>query len=106
GACAADPDCVPGKICTWAGNGEPAFSGDGLDRRQAMLSCPVALAFAPDGRAYVLDWQNHRVRRVKPDDTFETVLGTSDVGDGPDAGDERAWAGAAGPALNLVHSTV
>ena len=42
------------------------------------------LAFAPDRRAYVLDWQNHRVRRVNADDTFETVLGTGDVGDGPD----------------------
>jgi biofilm PGA synthesis N-glycosyltransferase PgaC len=39
------------------------------------------LAFAPDGRAYVLDWQNHRVRRVNLDDTFETVVGTDDVGD-------------------------
>jgi len=105
GACAADPDCVPGKICTWAGNGEPAFSGDGLDRRQAMLYWPMDLAFAPDGRAYVLDWQNHRVRRVKPDDTFETVLGTSDVGDGPDAGDERAAPGVAGTACNLNHPT-
>ena len=68
-------DLRVGTICTWAGNGEPAFYGDGLDRREAMLYWPIDLAFAPDGRAYVLDWQNHRVRRVNLDDRFETVLG-------------------------------
>src|SRR3954451_19266255 len=61
---AAAPDCASGTICTWAGNGDPAFYGDGLDRREAMLYWPMDLAFAPDGRAYILDWQNHRVRRV------------------------------------------
>jgi hypothetical protein len=61
------PACRVGTICTWAGNGEPAFSGDGADRRAAMLYWPTDLAFAPDGRGYVLDWQNHRVRRVNLD---------------------------------------
>ena len=61
---APPPECASGTICTWAGNGEPAFNGDGLDRREAMLYWPMDLAFAPDGRAYILDWQNHRVRRV------------------------------------------
>ena len=97
--------CGPGLICTWAGNGEPAFYGDGLDRREAMLYWPIDLAFAPDGRAYVLDWQNHRVRRVNADDKFETVLGTGDVGDGPDTGDERTAPGVAGTDCNLNHPT-
>jgi sugar lactone lactonase YvrE len=107
--CGSDPAvaelCGPGKICTWAGNGEPAFYGDGLDRREAMLYWPMDLAFAPDGRAYVLDWQNHRVRRVNADDKFETVLGTGDVGDGPDTGDERTTPGVAGTNCNLNHPT-
>jgi len=112
-ACGSDPPpatdpppaCGPGLICTWAGNGEPAFYGDGLDRREAMLYWPMDLAFSPDGRAYVLDWQNHRVRRVNADDTFETVLGTGDVGDGPDTGDERTAPGVAGTDCNLNHPT-
>ena len=84
-ACDSDPPaCRVGTICTWAGNGEPAFDGDGNDRREAMLYWPIDLAFAPDGRAYVLDWQNHRVRRVNLNNKFETVLGNGDVGDGPD----------------------
>jgi sugar lactone lactonase YvrE len=70
-----------------------------------MLYWPMDLSFAPDGRAYVLDWQNHRVRRVNADDTFETVLGTGDVGDGPDTGDERTTPGVAGTDCNLNHPT-
>jgi sugar lactone lactonase YvrE len=99
------PACSSGTICTWAGNGEPAFYGDGLDRLEAMLYWPTDLAFAPDGRAYVLDWQNHRVRRVNLDGTFETVMGTGDVGDGPDTGDERTAPGVAGTECNLNHPT-
>ena len=99
------PTCASGTICTWAGNGEPAFYGDGLDRRDAMLFWPMDLGFAPDGRAYVLDWQNHRVRRVDLDGTFQTVVGTGDVGDGPDTGDERTAPGVTGTACNLNHPT-
>jgi sugar lactone lactonase YvrE len=107
-ACGSDPpplSCGSGKICTWAGNGDPAFAGDGADRREAMLYWPMDMAFAPDGRAYVLDWQNHRIRRVNADDTFETVLGTDDIGDGPDTGDERTAPGVAGTNCNLNHPT-
>jgi len=95
----------PGTICTWAGTGDPAFYGDGADRRVAMLYNPMDLAFAPDGRAYVLDWQNHRIRRVNADNTFETVLGTDDVGDGPNTGNERTAPGVAGTDCNLNHPT-
>src|SRR5437762_1905910 len=112
-SCSSDPNgrpvppCASGTNCTWAGTGDPAFYGDGLDRRVAMLYWPMDLAFAPapDGRAYVLDWQNHRVRRVNADGTFQTVLGTDDVGDGPTAGNERTAPGVAGTDCNLNHPT-
>ena len=112
-ACGSDPNgrptppCGSGLICTWAGTGDPAFYGDGLDRREAMLYWPMDLAFAPspDGRAYVLDWQNHRVRRVGLDGTIDTVMGTDDVGDGPDSGNERTAPGVAGTNCNLNHPT-
>jgi len=112
-SCSSDPNgrpvppCASGTICTWAGTGDPAFYGDGKDRREAMLYWPMDLAFAPqpDGRAYVLDWQNHRVRRVGLDGKIETVLGTDDVGDGPTAGNERTALGVAGIDCNLNHPT-
>jgi DNA-binding beta-propeller fold protein YncE len=109
GGCGGDPvgppPCRAGTICTWAGDGEPAFYGDGLDRRVASLFWPTDLAIAPDGRAYVLDWQNHRVRRVTGHDTFETVIGTDDIGDGPDEGDERVAPGVLGTKCHLNHPT-
>src|SRR3954462_2986871 len=79
----ATTSCKSGGICSWAGTGERAFNGDGLDRRVSALYWPMDLEFAPDGRGYVLDWNNHRVRRVNADDKFETVVGTDNVGDGP-----------------------
>jgi sugar lactone lactonase YvrE len=99
------PACESGVICTWAGNGDPAFYGDGLDRREAMLYWPTDLAFDPEGRGYVIDWQNHRIRRVNLDDKFETVIGTGDVGDGPDTGDERTQPGVRGTDCVLNHPT-
>jgi sugar lactone lactonase YvrE len=92
GACAGDPDAAedsckdaPGVVCTWAGSGELGFNGDGLALTQSDLYWPVGITFADDDTAYVLDWQNHRVRRVTPSGTFETVIGTDFVGDGPSA---------------------
>jgi sugar lactone lactonase YvrE len=109
GACGSEPPtsppCGSGTICTWAGDGDPAFRGDGLDRRVASLYWPTDLGVAPDGRAYVLDWQNHRVRRVNADGKFETVIGSDEIGDGPDAGDERIAPGVLGTACNLNHPT-
>ncbi len=72
-----------GAICTIAGNGEPAFDGDGRAPLASALYWPMDLDYAPDGRAYILDWQNHRVRRVNPDQRLETVVGNDLVGDGP-----------------------
>jgi len=100
------PACASGNICTWAGTGEVAFNGDGLDRLQSALYNPMDLKFAPDGRAYVLDWQNHRVRRVNADNKLETVIGTLDIGDGPlpESG-ELTPPGVDGKTVNLNHPT-
>jgi hypothetical protein len=59
-----------GTACVWAGlSGELGLNGDGKDRRETMLYWPVDLAFAPDGTPWLLDWNNHMVRRVNTDDT-------------------------------------
>src|SRR5258707_35871 len=57
----------PGTICNFAGNGDPAFTGEGEPALTTSLYWPIDLQFAPDGRAYILDWQNHRVRRIDAD---------------------------------------
>jgi sugar lactone lactonase YvrE len=105
---AAPPPCAgPGTICSFAGTGEAAFTGEGEPALGASLYWPIDLEFAPDGRAYILDWQNHRVRRIEADGTLRTVFGTDEIGDGPIAGtgDETAPPGVPATSINLNHPT-
>jgi sugar lactone lactonase YvrE len=109
GACdPGDPDRAcqePGIICTVAGTGEPAFNGDGLPARQTSLYWPMDIEISPSGEPFILDWQNHRVRRVRADGTIETVIGTAFVGDGPPGQTDRTSEGAPGTTVELNHPT-
>jgi DNA-binding beta-propeller fold protein YncE len=66
---------------------------------------PMDVSFAPDGRAYVVDWQNHRVRRVGIDGRFETVMGNDGIGDGPPDLSDLHAPGAPGTSVELNHPT-
>jgi DNA-binding beta-propeller fold protein YncE len=79
---AACPD-DPGVICTFAGDGVAGYDGDGRAPMQTRFYWPVDLTITSGGDMYVLDWNNHRVRHLTPQNTFETVIGTMFVGDGP-----------------------
>jgi hypothetical protein len=70
-------------ITTWAGDGTQGDDKDGHDRRRSWLNQPIEMAFGPDGMAYLADWNNHRVRRVRHDGRLETVIGTAFPGDWP-----------------------
>jgi sugar lactone lactonase YvrE len=101
-----DPDCDrPGAICTTVGTGLRAFDGDGRPALATSLYWPVDLDFAPDGRAYLLDWQNHRVRRVTEKGTLETVMGNDLIGDGPRDSSDLRPEGAPGIEVELNHPT-
>jgi DNA-binding beta-propeller fold protein YncE len=102
----ADP-CVGSQvICTWAGIGEKAFNGDGLTRQATALYWPMDLDFAPTGgSAYLLDWQNHRVRRVTAAGLVETVMGNDLPGDGPRDQSDMKPEGAPGGDVELNHPT-
>jgi sugar lactone lactonase YvrE len=95
----------PQTICTHAGTGQPAFNGDARGRLTTSLYWPLDLDFAPDGRAYLLDWQNHRVRRVNLDGRLETVMGNDLVGDGPRDSADLLPEGAPGTEVELNHPT-
>lgn len=100
------PDCInePGVICTWAGMGIEAFDGDGNTLLESAFYWPVDITFASSG-TYILDWNNHRVRRITEAGTLETVIGTDFVGDGPyDLSDQTA-PGAPGTEVTLNHPT-
>jgi sugar lactone lactonase YvrE len=102
------PTCSgPGTICPFAGNGDAAFTGEAEPVLETSLYWPIDLEFAPDGRAYILDWQNHRVRRVDADGRLRTVFGTDGIGDGPPpgGGDETRPPGVLATTINLNHPT-
>jgi sugar lactone lactonase YvrE len=70
-----------GEIGTWMGDGTQGFDGDGKVRLQSWLSQPMDVTFGPDGLAYVVDWNNHRIRRLAPEGKVETFIGTQFPGD-------------------------
>ncbi|MCK5800226.1 MAG: hypothetical protein KAI47_23710 [Deltaproteobacteria bacterium] len=83
----ASPDsAVPVcKACvvTVAGMGEAGFAdGPAL---AAKLYSPMGLVLAPDGRLFIADRDNNRVRVLAPDGTLATVAGSGEAGfaDGP-----------------------
>jgi len=53
-----------GLISTIVGNGQRGFAGDNGPAAQAVVNYPSGMAVSADGRLYVSDNQNHRVRRI------------------------------------------
>lgn len=77
-------DAVSGHICNFAGTGIPALGKNDIPAIESHLYLPQDLTFGPDGGAYLEDWNNHRVRRIDPDGTVDTVAGVGFLGDGPE----------------------
>lgn len=76
---------VSGTACTWAGvRNARGFNGDDKPRQESWLAYPADLTFGPDGTAWIVDWNNHRIRHVENNETLKTVVGTGYEGDGPD----------------------
>ena len=71
------------QIETVAGNGrtnlfgEGTLSGDGGPAVDAGLDLPWGVAVGPQGRIYIMDLANHRIRSVELDGTIVTVAGTT-----------------------------
>lgn len=76
----------PGKpvITTVAGSGVAGLSADGESALESPLYLPQDIAFNAEGTLFVVDWNNHRIRRVNSDGTFETLVGTGELGEGGD----------------------
>lgn len=83
-ACGGDgaPACdvtVVGNICTIAGDGKSGYAGDDGPALAARLSLPQDTLRIGDA-LYILDWNNHRVRRLDPDGTIRHVAGRGELG--------------------------
>jgi DNA-binding beta-propeller fold protein YncE len=53
-----------GVIETVAGTGARGYSGDGGDARLAVFNAPKEMAVDPEGNIYVVDTENHAIRRI------------------------------------------
>ena len=93
GSSSDDPcaDAAPGSACRWAGTGRKGLNVENprQSRLDSLFYFPTDLTFAPDGRAYLVDWNNHVIRRVEADDTVVHVLGADYEGDGAPAEEDR-----------------
>ena len=58
-----------GVVCRWIGTGELGLSEAQVPRRESRLYWPLDLTFSPAGQAFLLDWNNHQVRKRRTDDT-------------------------------------
>jgi sugar lactone lactonase YvrE len=74
------------RIATRAGNGTPAYSGDGGPAESALLSWPRDVALDAAGILYVADTLNHRIRRIDINGVITTVAGTGSNGYSGDGG--------------------
>lgn len=84
-------DQASGVITTVAGNGVKGFSGDDGPARLASLSSPTSIALDTAGNLFIVDRDNHRIRRVAAGTgTIATVAGNGRFG----------FTGDGGPAIN------
>jgi hypothetical protein len=69
-----------GQITTIAGNGLQGFAGDGSAATAAQLDTPSGIAVTADGRIFVADTHNHRVRVINTTGVIATFAGNGSAG--------------------------
>jgi streptogramin lyase len=86
-------DLTNGKWSHVAGTGEKGFTGDGGPAKIATFNGPKGITVGPDGHVYVVDTENHAIRKI---DAKSGLISTV-AGSGPN---QRGGAGDGGPATN------
>lgn len=76
-ACDRSAPCLdrPGVVCAIAGTGELGFNRDGLAATRTDLFLVSAARPGPDGRTYLMDFNNHRLRVIDDDGRMQTLIG-------------------------------
>ncbi|HEY8430811.1 MAG TPA: hypothetical protein VIL20_20670 [Sandaracinaceae bacterium] len=75
-AAGCQPNCdEPGIVCRLAGTGKTGFNREGLPPLESDLNLPSAVRRGPDGRIYVMDFNNMRLRVIDGDGSLRTVAG-------------------------------
>ena len=76
---AACDQTIPGNICTIAGSFENGYDGDDGPALDALFSLPQDTLTASDGTVYILDWNNHRIRKLE-NGIIRHVAGRGELG--------------------------
>jgi sugar lactone lactonase YvrE len=88
-------EAATGRVRTIAGTGQPGYSGDGGPAMQAQLQEPNDIVLDGQGRAFIADVADHRVRVVDlTAGIITTLAGTGEPGssgDGGPAGRAALW---------------
>jgi uncharacterized protein (TIGR03437 family) len=71
-----------GNITTLIGNGSALSSGDGFSATLASINSPSSVAVDGTGNVYVAESLGHRIRKVIPNGTISTYVGTGIAGSG------------------------
>jgi DNA-binding beta-propeller fold protein YncE len=79
-----------GVIDSVAGTGTRGYSGDGGPATAAQLNGPYGIFFDRQDRMLIADSDNNVVRRVAPDGTIATLVGTGEPGFAGDGGPAAA----------------
>jgi len=69
-----------GNISTVAGDGTKGFSGDSGAATVAQLNSPAGIAFDGAGNLYIVDTDNHRIRKVDAFGNIFTLVGNGNQG--------------------------
>lgn len=69
-----------------AGSGKRFYGGDGAKAVDAQLGLPFGVAVGPDGKVYITDSRNNRIRVVDGDGNISTFAGTGITGNDGDGG--------------------
>ena len=84
-------DLATGETTTVAGNGERGYAGDGGPATAASLNMPHEIQFDTEGHLYIVERDNHAVRRVDArTGVITTVAGTGVAGFSGDGGPATA----------------
>ncbi|MCY4437437.1 MAG: NHL repeat-containing protein [Chloroflexi bacterium] len=77
---------VDGTITTVAGTGAAGYNGDGGPATLARLNNPRGVTVSADGKLYIVDRENRRIRMVDADGLISTIAGTGSSGFNGDRG--------------------
>lgn len=76
---------LPSCVMLYAGIGQPGLGQDGVSQYNAQFYYPIDISFSPEGKLYIVDWNNHRLRTFGARG-LTTILGTGILGDAPAGG--------------------